>query len=78
MYQHVRPSHLERHLLGVFLLPSADQVLDTLHITGRLPTAALRKAGDVHSWPGNGSRLLIAHPAPSVAEACKNAICSLA
>lgn len=49
MYQHVRPSHLERHLLGVFLLPSADQVLDTSHITGRLPTAALRKPGDVHS-----------------------------
>lgn len=78
MYQHVRPSHLERHLLGVFLLPSADQVLDTSHITGRPPTAALRKPGDVDSWPGNGSRLLIAHPAPSVAEACKNAICSLA
>lgn len=59
MYQHVRPSHLERHLLGVFLFPAADQVLDTSYITGHLPTAALRKPGDVHSWPGNGSRLLI-------------------
>lgn len=76
MYQHVRPSHLERHLLGVFLFPAADQVLDTSYITW--------SSADCRSTQARGrpflarERVPAAHPAPSVAEACKNAICSLA
>lgn len=57
--------------------PTRYSIRHTSPVVCRLPLCA-SPGTSIPAWPGNGSRLLIAHPAPSVAEACKNAICSLA